>query len=36
MWHVNWDEVAKEQFRGMPKEFQQDWAELRSIVYDHE
>ena len=36
MWQVDWDKVAKEQFKHMPKDFQQDWAELRAKVYDHE
>lgn len=36
MWQINWDKVADQQFKDMPEDFKQDWAELRSIVYDHE
>lgn len=36
MWQINWDEIAREQYQHMPEDFRDDWAELRSIVYDHE
>lgn len=29
-----WDKVAQDQFRTMPEEFQDDWQELRKIVYN--
>ena len=35
MSRVNWDRVAKQQFDAMPKEFQEDWGELRGVVYDN-
>jgi hypothetical protein len=28
----NWEKVAEEQFKSMPKSFQADWAELRELV----
>jgi len=28
-----WDDVAFDQFKSMPKEFQNDWQELRKIVH---
>jgi hypothetical protein len=30
---VNWDKVAEQQFKSMPKSFQEDWGELRGVVY---
>lgn len=31
----NWKKVANKQFNEMPKEFQEDWGELRAVVYRH-
>jgi hypothetical protein len=28
-----WDKVALDQFKTMPAEFQDDWGELRKIIY---
>ncbi|CAN5639250.1 hypothetical protein BH23PAT1_BH23PAT1_2910 [soil metagenome] len=28
----NWRYVAEKQFKSMPKDFQDDWGELRNIV----
>jgi len=30
----DWDKVAQEQFDSMPKSFQEDWGELRGVVYN--
>jgi hypothetical protein len=32
---TNWKKVADEQFNAMPKEFQDDWQELRNQVNRH-
>jgi hypothetical protein len=32
---TNWDKIATQQFRSMPKSFQKDWADLRQTVYHH-
>lgn len=28
-----WDKVALDQFKTMPSDFQDDWKELREIIY---
>ncbi len=28
----NWDKIATEQFKSMPKDFQDDWKDLRNTV----
>lgn len=28
----NWDKVADNQFKSMPQDFQDDWAELRYLT----
>ena len=33
MTKVNWKKIADKQFKGMPKDFQDDWSELRHAVY---
>ncbi len=33
MTRKNWDNLARKQFEEMPAEFQDDWKELRQIVY---
>ena len=32
MTKTNWDEIADQQFKSMPKSFQDDWSELREAV----
>lgn len=29
---INWDKVADEQFKSMPKDFQNDWKDLRDEI----
>ena len=29
----NWDKVAQNEFDTMPAEYQEDWGELRGVVY---
>ena len=29
----NWDKVAQQEFDTMPAEYQEDWGELRGVVY---
>lgn len=30
---ANWNKIAKKQFDAMPQDFQEDWGELRAVVY---
>ena len=30
---INWDKVAKEEFDSLPRQYQEDWKELRERVY---
>ena len=29
----NWIKIAQQEFEAMPKDFQEDWSELRARVY---
>jgi DNA-binding ferritin-like protein (Dps family) len=29
----SWDDIAKKEFKKMPKEYQADWREMRAVVY---
>jgi hypothetical protein len=29
----NWNKIADRQFSEMPQDFQEDWGELRAVVY---
>ncbi len=35
MGKVNWNKIALQQYKAMPKSFQKDWADLRAMVYKH-
>jgi hypothetical protein len=30
---LSWDKIAKEEYKKLPEEYQDDWRELRAIVY---
>ncbi len=30
-----WDKIADQQFRSMPKDFQEDWGDLRQLIDKH-
>ena len=29
----SWDDIAKKEFKQLPKDYQDDWCEMRAIVY---
>jgi DNA-binding ferritin-like protein (Dps family) len=29
----SWDDIAKKEFKRLPKEYQDDWREMRAVVY---
>ncbi len=34
--YINYDEEAARQFNALPKDFQEDWGDLRSITLNHD
>lgn len=35
MTKIDWNKRAKDEFDAMPADYQEDWGELRGVVYRH-